>query len=233
MNSKVSYAVAAILSGVSFTAHAADAEGGLEEITVTAQRRNESIQNVPIAMQAFTAESLQQLNVSTLDDYIKYLPNVTTANNGPGQNEVFMRGLSAGSQPSQGSASTGLWPNVAIYLDNQSGQLPNRNLDAGYQKLDAGFIKRRFFRRNAANLAYHLHLVVSPTWPIKNELLLRDWLIQHPEVARAYETLKVELAAIYGDDMPRYTTEKTSFLRRTVNDARLCQGLSIEEDWDE
>ena len=43
-------------------------------------------------MQAFTAETLQQLNVTTLDDYIKYLPNVTTANNGPGQNEVFMRG---------------------------------------------------------------------------------------------------------------------------------------------
>jgi outer membrane receptor protein involved in Fe transport len=37
--------------------------------------------------------------------------------------------LSAGSQPSQGSGSTGLWPNVAIYLDNQSGQLPGRNLD--------------------------------------------------------------------------------------------------------
>ena len=87
------------------------------------------MQDVPISMQAFTAQSLQQLNVSTLDDYIKFLPNVTTANNGPGQNEVFMRGLSAGSQPSQGSGSTGLWPNVAIYLDNQSGQLPNRNLD--------------------------------------------------------------------------------------------------------
>ena len=134
MNSKVSYAVAAILSGVSFGARAADlasdnSNGSVEEITVTAQRRAQSIQDVPIAMQAFTAESLQQLNVSTLDDYIKYLPNVTTANNGPGQNEVFMRGLSAGSQPSQGSASTGLWPNVAIYLDNQSGQLPNRNLD--------------------------------------------------------------------------------------------------------
>ena len=40
-----------------------------------------------------------------------------------------MRGLSAGSQASQGSSSTGLWPNVAIYLDNQSAQLPNRNLD--------------------------------------------------------------------------------------------------------
>ncbi|HWW78358.1 MAG TPA: TonB-dependent receptor [Steroidobacteraceae bacterium] len=138
MKSKVSYAVAAILGGTGFAATAAEqpaAESNdagavaLEEVTVTATRRSENIQNVPISMQAMTAETLQQLNVSTLDDYIKFLPNVTTANNGPGQNEVFMRGLSAGSQPSQGSASTGLWPNVAIYLDNQSGQLPNRNLD--------------------------------------------------------------------------------------------------------
>ncbi len=137
MNSKISYAVAAILGGSSCGAYAAEpatgateaGTGALEEITVTAQRRTESMQNVPISMQAFTAQTLQQLNVSTLDDYIKYLPNVTTANNGPGQNEVFMRGLSAGSQASQGSGSTGVWPNVAIYLDNQSGQLPNRNLD--------------------------------------------------------------------------------------------------------
>src|ERR1700681_1932212 len=137
MNSKISYAVAAILGGASCAASAAEPAAGsteaatdaLAEITVTAQRRTQNIQDVPISMQALTAQTLQQLNVSTLDDYIKYLPNVTTANNGPGQNEVFMRGLSAGSQPSQGSASTGLWPNVAIYLDNQSGQLPNRNLD--------------------------------------------------------------------------------------------------------
>ena len=140
MNShtKLSYAIAAILSGSAVgaayaqTAPPAPSAGVpelIEEIIVTAQRRSESIQNVPISIQAFTAQTLQQLNVATLDDYIKFLPNVTTANNGPGQNEVFMRGLSAGSQPSQGSASTGLWPNVAIYLDNQSGQLPNRNLD--------------------------------------------------------------------------------------------------------
>src|ERR1700676_3373538 len=137
MNSKISYAVAAILGGASFGASAAEpasgsAEAGtdmLAEITVTAQRRTQNIQDVPISMQALTSETLQQLNISTFDDYIKQLPNVTTASNGPGQNEVYMRGLSAGSQPSQGSGSTGLWPNVAIYLDNQSGQLPNRNLD--------------------------------------------------------------------------------------------------------
>ncbi len=143
MNSKLSTAIAAILGGVSFgaAAMASPADGpdvaatpsassdSLQEITVTAQRRSESMQDVPISMQAFTGQTLQQLNIQTFDDYIKYLPNVTSANNGPGQNEVFMRGLSAGSQASQGSASTGLWPNVAIYLDNQSAQLPNRNLD--------------------------------------------------------------------------------------------------------
>ena len=135
MNSKLSAAIAAILGGVSCSAAAALAatadtdSDSLQEITVTATRRAQSMQDVPIAMQAFTAESLQQLNISTFDDYIKYLPNVTSANNGPGQNEVFMRGLSAGVQASQGSGSTGLNPNVAIYLDNQSGQLPNRNLD--------------------------------------------------------------------------------------------------------
>jgi iron complex outermembrane receptor protein len=139
-NPKLSVAIAAILGGSSLgyvlpaaAAAAADAEtvpdSSIQEIVVTAQRRSENMQDVPIQIQALTAESLTQLNVTTFDDYIKYLPNVTSANNGPGQNEVFMRGLSAGSQPSQGSASTGLWPNVAIYLDNQSGQLPGRNLD--------------------------------------------------------------------------------------------------------
>src|SRR6267154_839044 len=137
MNSKISYAVAAILGGASFGTSAAEpatASTGagadtLEEVVVTAQRRSENMQDVPISMQAFTGQALQQLNISTLEDYIKFLPAVTSAANGPGQNEVFMRGLSAGSQASQGSAATGLWPNVAIYLDNQSGQMPNRNLD--------------------------------------------------------------------------------------------------------
>ena len=135
MNSKLSIAIASILGGASFGAMAADQattevnSDALQEITVTATRRSQSMQDVPIAMQAFTGQALQQLNIQTFDDYIKYLPNVTSANNGPGQNEIFMRGLSAGSQPSQGSGSTGLYPNVAIYLDNQSGQLPNRNLD--------------------------------------------------------------------------------------------------------
>src|SRR5215468_3940315 len=137
MKSKISYAVAAILGGASVAAPAQEQTAttsestseGITEVIVTAQRRTERMQDVPISMQALTGQTLQQLNVQTFDDYLKFLPNVTSANNGPGQNEIFMRGVSGGSQPSQGSGSTGLWPNVAIYIDNQSGQLPNRNLD--------------------------------------------------------------------------------------------------------
>jgi outer membrane receptor protein involved in Fe transport len=126
---------AAAGSGVASAASSASStapSGGADElatIVVTAQRRSENIQDVPISMQALTSQALRQLNIQTFDDYVKYLPNVTAANNGPGQNEIFMRGVSAGSQASQGSGSTGLWPNVAVYLDDQSVQLPNRNLD--------------------------------------------------------------------------------------------------------
>ncbi len=109
MNSKITLAVAAVLGGTSFATQAAEpasesagAKDSLEEIVVTATRRSESMQDVPIAMQAFTSEALAQLNVATFDDYVKFVPNITTANNGPGQNEVFMRGLSAGAAAQPG-----------------------------------------------------------------------------------------------------------------------------------
>src|SRR5712664_2347327 len=134
-NPKLSYAIAAILSGsAAGFAHAAtatetEASDSIQEITVTAQRRSENMQNVPITIQALTAETLNQLSVTTFNDYVKYLPNVTAPNNGPGQGNIFMRGLSVGSAGSQSSGSIGGFPNVAIYLDDQSGQLPARNLD--------------------------------------------------------------------------------------------------------
>jgi iron complex outermembrane receptor protein len=134
-NQKLSYAIAAILSGSAggfvHAATAADAEASdsIAEITVTAQRRAENLQNVPISIQALTAETLSQLNVANLDDFVKYLPNVTTANLGPGQGNIYMRGLSVGALATQGEGSVGPWPNVAVYFDEQSSQVPSRNLD--------------------------------------------------------------------------------------------------------
>jgi outer membrane receptor protein involved in Fe transport len=137
MNPKIAYAIAATLGGAPFSVTPAwsasggsDADAGaLEEIIVTAQHRSQGIQDVPISMQAFTEATLSQLNITNFDDYVKYLPNVSSASNGPGQSEIYMRGLSAGAQQYQGSGSTGYFPNVAVYLDNQSVQLPSRNLD--------------------------------------------------------------------------------------------------------
>ena len=88
-NSKLSCAIAAILGGTSAAsvnaAGGADTESSsdtIQEITVTAQRRVENMQDVPITIQALTAETLTQLNVQTFDDFIRYLPNVTSAVSG-------------------------------------------------------------------------------------------------------------------------------------------------------
>jgi len=135
-NPKLSYAIAAILSGSSAgltqaaTTSDADASSDtIQEITVTAQRRTENMQDVPITIQALTAETLTQLNVATFDDFIRYLPNVTSASSGPGQGSIYMRGLSTTLPGTQGSGGIGSFPNVAVYLDDQSGALPGRNLD--------------------------------------------------------------------------------------------------------
>jgi len=135
-NQKLSYAIAAILSGSGLglgLAHAADTDTadteGIQEITVTAQRRSESIQDVPITIQAISGDTLKQLNVQTFDDLLKYTPNVTYSGNNPGGGNIYMRGLSSGGTPGQSQSTTAPFPNVGVYLDDQSLQYPARNLD--------------------------------------------------------------------------------------------------------
>jgi outer membrane receptor protein involved in Fe transport len=135
-NPKLSLAIAAILSGsgaglgIVHAAEPADADSeAIPEIEVTAQRRSESIQDVPITIQAITGDQLKQLNVETFDDLLKYTPNVTYSGNNPGGGNIFMRGLSSGGTPGQSQSTTAPFPNVAVYLDDESMQYPARNLD--------------------------------------------------------------------------------------------------------
>ncbi len=142
-NPRLSCAIAAILSGssagVAWAANTATGAAGatatdsttdaIQEITVTAQRRTENMQDVPIQIQVLTGDNLTQLNVQNFDDMVKYLPNVTAASVGPGQGVIFMRGLATAQLATQGSSGIGSFPNVAVYLDDQSGNLPGRNLD--------------------------------------------------------------------------------------------------------
>jgi outer membrane receptor protein involved in Fe transport len=130
MNHKLASAVAAVLAASPAPAALAQqTTSALEEIVVTAQRRTENLQDVPVAIQALSGDTLAQLNVATMDEYIKFLPSVSTASVGPGQSNIYMRGLSVGALGTQGSGTNGPWPNVAVYLDEISTQVPGRNLD--------------------------------------------------------------------------------------------------------
>ncbi len=125
--STVAHAIAVLLAG---GAVAANGSHALRPIVVTAELRAENAQDVPITLQVFSSKSLRDLDVRTFDDLREHLPNLTAPGNGPGQSILYLRGLSAGgSAGTQSSGSTGGFPNVAIYLDDQSGQLPGRNLD--------------------------------------------------------------------------------------------------------
>jgi len=129
-NQKLTYAVLAALgANVGVTIAAETESSGIEEIVVTAQRRSESLQNVPITIQALTGDTLKQLNVTSFDDLLRFTPNVTFSGNGPGTGNIFIRGLSSGGSGNQSQSTTAPFPNVALYLDDQSMQFPARNND--------------------------------------------------------------------------------------------------------
>src|SRR6201996_5814869 len=129
----ISCAVAALASGgmpaSAQTVAANTATTGIETVVVSADRRDESVQEVPNTVQAFTGALLDDQNLRTLDSLLRYTPNITYGNNGPGQGEIIMRGLSNGFRGNQSSGTIANFPNVALYLDDQSMQFPARNLD--------------------------------------------------------------------------------------------------------
>jgi iron complex outermembrane recepter protein len=87
----------------------------LEEIIVTATKRAESLQNVPISIQALGSAKLEELHVESFEDYAKFLPSVTYQTFGPGLAKIYMRGISTGGTPNH----SGPLPSVGVYLDEQ------------------------------------------------------------------------------------------------------------------
>ena len=101
----------------------------LEELVVTATKRAESMQDIPIAVQAMGAEQLEDENIQTFADYVKYLPSVNFGGRGPGQNEIYIRGAAVDAINITVAESQGSAPNVALYLDEQPITAGGRNLD--------------------------------------------------------------------------------------------------------
>ena len=91
-----------------------DAPAMPNEIVVTAQKRAQKLQDVPLSIVALNTEALAERNVRSFNDYAKFLPSVSYSSYGPGQAEVYFRGLSNGNR-----LSTGSLPTVGVYLDEQ------------------------------------------------------------------------------------------------------------------
>ena len=67
---------------------AAEAAPTGEEIIVTATKRAEALQDVPIAIQAFNTKTLDDLQVDAFDDYAKLVPSLSYKSAGPGSSNV-------------------------------------------------------------------------------------------------------------------------------------------------
>ena len=85
------------------------------DIIVTAQKREENLQDVPIAITALGTEKLDELQVADFDDYARFVPSISYQTAGPGFSNVYFRGVASGENANH---STSL-PSVGTYLDEQ------------------------------------------------------------------------------------------------------------------
>jgi hypothetical protein len=96
-------------------AQAANEAAQLEEVVVTAQKRSENLQDVPVSIQALGSAKLDQLQISDVNDYVKFLPSVTAQTASPGFSTFYMRGVASG----ENNNHSGPLPSVGVYLDEQ------------------------------------------------------------------------------------------------------------------
>lgn len=106
------------------TSAAEDNEGdGLKDIVVTATRKSESIQKVPISIQALSPAKLEDHQVTGFTDYVNMLPSVSFSTLGPGRSNVYFRGISVGG---------GSLPTTGTYLDDvpisTAGRMPDLHI---------------------------------------------------------------------------------------------------------
>ena len=123
---RLSLAIAATLSGAA-TVHvapalAADASTSaesststLEEVIVTARKRTENLQDVPISIDVYTSKDLQERAISQFEDYATITPSISFVSAGPGTQTFVMRGVSDGSNPNYANTAT-----TAFLVDDMS-----------------------------------------------------------------------------------------------------------------
>ena len=128
----VSFAISGSVIAASIVLPAHAAEGTLEEVVVTAQKRVADLQDVAVSIQVLGEEQLRNLQVKGFEDYILFLPTVSFTSNGPGYGQIYMRGISSGGD---GNHSASM-PSVGYYLDEQPVTTINQILDVHIYDID-------------------------------------------------------------------------------------------------
>lgn len=100
-----------------------DSELKLEEIIVTANRRDQSLQDAAIAISAISGTALEEIGASSFSDYFRNIPSLSITDRGPGSNNITIRGVTVDAQEGQ-------IPTTAIYVDESpiTAQFSNTDL---------------------------------------------------------------------------------------------------------
>jgi iron complex outermembrane receptor protein len=91
----------------------ASPSAAVQEIIVTATKRSEDRQSVPVSVAALTPAVLANHEVVSADDYIKLLPSVSFQSFGPGQSQIYFRGITSGGD----GLHIGSEPATGVYVD--------------------------------------------------------------------------------------------------------------------
>ena len=86
---------------------AAAKQSGIDEIIVTANKREQSLQDTAMAISALSGETIEKRGLVGMGDYLSSIPGVTIQDRGAGQNSIVIRGLSTG--PQDQSATAGMY----------------------------------------------------------------------------------------------------------------------------
>jgi iron complex outermembrane receptor protein len=96
-------------SGLAAESASDSASPGIQEVVVTAERRSENLQTVPLSVTALDNSSIERMGITTLKDLAREVPGLTVVSSGPGQNILIMRGI---------SSTAGTTATVGYYLDD-------------------------------------------------------------------------------------------------------------------
>ena len=107
--SLIAMAMGSSVASIGNAAESGETGTALQDIVVTAERRSESLQSVPLSVTALDASSIEEMGITRLSDLSREVPGLNVVSSGPGQNILIIRGI---------SSTAGTTGTVGFYLDD-------------------------------------------------------------------------------------------------------------------